>query len=288
MKLPDFSTDPLWNSLRRMMRAEYIEVSNAEWSAFDSTNLLDRLRQGIEVDLAEVDVSGDGTFDYKGIKVLVYIKDQIYYPDKEGEYRFHICSCSTIEEFRKNGRLDRYVVSTKTTGEFVVNIYNRTARTYVQKDVIRKLSVCKNCLAKLSYKGYTSYYKTPTIYDTFSIDEFFNLYGYSKFQYLPNKTSDNAPLNEYSSDFGIISEQIRRSRNWRCERCSLLLESNKRYLHVHHKNGLKWDNDPANLQCLCIGCHAEEPNHGRLKISDDYNSFMSIYEETWMSCRKSL
>lgn len=283
MKLPDFSTDSQWNALRKGMNADYIQLSENTWQNFDSQDLLDRLRQGIEVNLEEVIVSADGTFDYQGVKVLIYIKDQNYYPDRDGEYKFHVSNCKTIEDFRRGGQLDRYVVSRKTTGEFVVNIYDKANRKYIRKDEVKRLNVCKYCLANISYKGYTTYSRTPKIYDTFSLDEFFNLYGTSQFKYVPSRMSDNVPLNEYSSDFTSISEQLRKSQSWRCQHCSLSLESNKGYLHVHHRNGLKWDNQPSNLECVCLGCHANSPGHYRMKFSAEYSHFMTLYGKTWAS-----
>jgi hypothetical protein len=286
MKLPDFSINPQLNSLRDRMGATYVEFSHVDWETLDLDSLLKKLQEGIEVSLEEITISSDGTFDYNGIKVLIYIKDQNYYAGRDNEYKFHICNCEKIDEFRRLGRLDRYVVSRNTNGQFEVNIYDRTNRRYIKQNHIIELKVCKYCLTKISYKGYTSYRSTPSVYDTFSLTEFFSIYKTSQFSYTPSRMSDEAALNEYTSDFPKISEQFRKSKAWTCERCSLSLEDDKKFLHVHHRNGLKWDNNFSNLECVCVGCHAESPGHERMKFIPDYLNFMLKYKNPWENLRK--
>lgn len=278
MRLPDFINDVTWNDLRSRMKADLVHFTEGAWENADLEALLDRLQNGIDVDLPSVTVTPDGTFEYNGVKVLIYIKDQKYYAGYDNDYKFHICNCKVIEEFRTRNQLDRYVVSRKTNGEFVVNIYDKNNRRYLEKGVVKRLKVCKYCLAEISYKGYKSYGKTPHIYENFSLEEFFALYKSSQFQHLPRKTSENVPLNEYTSDFDAISDNYRTYRHWRCERCTLELKNDKRHLHVHHRNGLKWDNEFINLECLCLGCHAESSGHERMKFSHEYRDFMAKYE----------
>ena len=39
------------------------------------------------------------------------------------------------------------------------------------------------------------------------------------------------------------------------------LKDNKGFLHVHHKDGIKGNNKPSNLEVLCMLCHREKPFH---------------------------
>ena len=70
---------------------------------------------------------------------------------------------------------------------------------------------------------------------------------------------------------------------------SLVLSSkvndyDKQYMHVHHINGDKLNNDESNLRCLCVYCHAHVDDHhfrrltrGANKVS--YFSFIDRYAD---------
>ncbi len=66
----------------------------------------------------------------------------------------------------------------------------------------------------------------------------------------------------------------------RCQQdaCGIQLSAqNSRYLHIHHKNSLKNDCRPENLVCLCIRCHAQQPNHSHIKSLFEYTEFISKF-----------
>ena len=70
--------------------------------------------------------------------------------------------------------------------------------------------------------------------------------------------------NEYSEDWEIISRNYRSSIGYRCEICGVDLSNKTDLLHTHHITGNKQNNDPSNLQALCILCHAMHPGHNNL------------------------
>ncbi|SDY54812.1 HNH endonuclease, partial [Nitrosomonas sp. Nm33] len=93
---------------------------------------------------------------------------------------------------------------------------------------------------------------------------------------IPKHNSDNAPLNMYSDDWDEISQKIRSGYDWHCQKCNIDLsaKADRKWLHVHHINGLKYDNNRENLKVLCIKCHSEEPSHAHIKNIPDYIDFL--------------
>ena len=57
----------------------------------------------------------------------------------------------------------------------------------------------------------------------------------------------------------------------------------QRYLHVHHINGLKYENNDENLKAVCVHCHALEPSHGHVTAMRQYREF----EPIWQRWRKT-
>jgi hypothetical protein len=46
---------------------------------------------------------------------------------------------------------------------------------------------------------------------------------------------------------------------------------------VHHISSNKFDCRPENLRCLCIRCHANQPNHGQLRLLPEYKEFELLF-----------
>lgn len=234
--------------------------------------------EGIELpNLSDIQVMYNKLFVYKGFHVLVYIRDQYFKGfNKLFEYKFHICSCKTIEEMMNANRFARYVVSTRNDGMFVINTYDIEGGNRIENAKVVRLNVCKNCLMELKYKGYCDHHKDRQIYKSFSIDEFFRKYA-SEFKKKPQYTDRDAPTNEYSKNFEQISYSFRDLNDWHCSNCQVNLRNDKNLLDTHHINGIKSDDSLDNLQCLCIRCHSEKPFHERLKNDERYVRFIKKY-----------
>lgn len=265
MKLIDFKKHNGLNQLRQVMRAEYVELEAvSKWQHITDDKLRELLETGeTEIDFSEIEVS-DGAFYFKGQSVLAYIRDQR--GTYSGGYKFHIANCQTIT----GSRASRYVITNDTSGAFKINTINDYGETHTS---VQRLSVCKNCLRHLSYKGYQSASQSIEIYNEFSLKEFFKKYQKTTIKQSNYKDAATAPVNQYSVDFKQVSRDYRESKNYQCESCGIHLKNEKKYCHTHHVNGDKTDNSSYNLKCLCIECHANEDMHEHMKESADYREF---------------
>lgn len=92
---------------------------------------------------------------------------------------------------------------------------------------------------------------------------------------------------KYPPNWREISEQIKKAADGRCERCdhpSLY----RRYLTVHHLDGNKSNNHPANLAALCQSCYL----HVQAKF-DPRKPYVQLplldpLEEDWITNRHAL
>ena len=106
MKLPDFSKYVRLNQLRQQMGAELISWnSGGDWDPIDIDGLL--VTTGIDIPPDEIEYAPDGTLEYEGRKVVVYIRDQyvldsykLVDPDElvdpEQLCKFHVADCPTL------------------------------------------------------------------------------------------------------------------------------------------------------------------------------------------------
>ncbi|MDX6751968.1 hypothetical protein SH611_19345 [Geminicoccaceae bacterium 1502E] len=259
-----------FDTLDAAMRA--MGAVETAWS--DDARLEDlkiRLETGIELELDEVEITPDGLLSYKGEQVLLYIKstgrdrDTLLNTPEKGP-RFHVADCTTLDEMREKGRFERYVVTNSLDGHFLV--FARDRWTLEKEEIKAALKVCKNCLRKLDYKGYSSGGRKSAIWKSFDIEEFFLSYR-SQFRSRPTHTDKTAPAPGYSDDWADISRRYRENMGWCCEVCDVDCGGQKKLLHVHHKNGVKGDNRWVNLQALCVLCHSEQPSHQHMRVKPD-------------------
>lgn len=276
MKLIDFTDAIELIELKKKIGAkDYEWTTDSYWQHLDTSELLSKLDKTGEVDIPfeKITINKiDGTLELNGRKILVYIRDQ--YSDKK--YKFHVAHCATLSDAVKNKRYSRYVASVKSEGTFLVN---KIFDNYVEKDLKVKLNVCLNCLTSLNYNGYVDSLKATknTIYEAFTLDEFFTKYKDTKIVQ-PKYTDLTAPINDYTSDFRKIADQVKAYYKYKCVDCKrdLSKPEYRRFLHVHHINGRKDDNQFENLEPVCIACHADKPGHS-LTSHPDYREFKKIF-----------
>ena len=276
MKLLNFLDDPVFNSFRAAMGAPLsgykvkIDLPVPTFKPrFTPPIVLPLPTEGLEVVGNEISFSNDGTIIYKNRRVLVHIRDATHHTP-----RFHLTNCVTLVEMKSQGRFEKYVVSEKEDGYFHVRMDGGPL-------VKRQLPVCQNCLERLSWRGFSSSMNRTIrhgIVGTFSISEFFSKYPNSLHPVTPSHTADSAPKNDYPENWALIASELKRQLGYYCQSCQKVLgESNKRFLHVHHINGLKNDCRVENLQCLCISCHADQPMHATLRALPEYREYKALY-----------
>ena len=272
MKLPDFIHNNFFKNIRKKMdiEDEYIvdidskiefkklELDSAQFEQIERGT-------GLDISLDDLDIGEDNTIVYKKYKdrnVILYIRDQYSY---KSQYKYHVSWCKTLKEMRNNNKLNRYVISRRTDGTFHVNMMDTMTHKVIEENIIRELSICKNCLNEINYKGYNEYGANKNnIYSTFSIQEFLEKYD-SRFNQLPKYTDTTAPINQYASNWKQLSFKYRTYKNWTCANCGLDCKNNKGYLDVHHIDSNKSNNDFSNLKAVCKDCHANEYGHGHYK-----------------------
>lgn len=290
MKLPDFTKSLELNLLKRKMGIPdhvlgdlpFVMVPGA---ASKEEEIALESNEGLEISIGDVDVLEDGTLAYKNRRIILYIRDKITYGGTYDDPRFHVSSCSVIRRMQSEGKIDRYVCYSKDSGEFQINVINGRSATKMMK----RLLVCQPCLDYLSYGSFSiaqpSEQRLRAV-KKFSIKSFFEEHPKSFHVELPRYSVQSAPLNVYSADFLEISQRVRKARGWLCEakNCGLDLSrphhrEYRRYLHVHHKDGAKYNNSEANLEVLCLYCHSEQPNHYHMKALPEYKQFLKIRQQ---------
>lgn len=280
VKLINFFDIQELNHLRYQMNASEAKrfKANSEITLLDEESIRRLGQEGIDVSIEEIKTLSDKTLSYRGQRVIVYIRDISKFRDDYKLPKFHISFCRTLEQMTNNNRWGKYVVANRDDGYFQICINNSEYKS-------EQLDVCQSCLDQLSWAGFSisgmRKSERVNIVRDFSINEFFIQYPKSLFSITPKHTSDSAPANAYTSDWPIVSENLKMERGYKCEStaCGIVLSGNdKKYLHVHHKNGQKNINSSSNLEVLCISCHAEEHAHSHMKSRSDYKEFISRYK----------
>lgn len=229
-----------------------------------------QLMEGKEIPLEDIKSNDAGLLYYEDRHVVLYIKDNTYNnieeikKDPDKGMKFHICDCRALKDMREDGRKNRYVVTKDLGGKFKIISNDKYGKKV--EDIV-KLYVCKYCLNYINYKNYKNCTKNQqnSLRNNFSLYEFFEIYS-SCFHRYPDKEDYDASSVKYDKNWGNISKAYREKQNYTCEKCGVNLKSIKKLLHVHHRDGMKGNNNESNLIVLCSDCHKKEPNHEHMLL----------------------
>lgn len=226
----------------------------------------EELEKGVSSSLTDIDVSNGGLLSKNGQQVVVYIKDHTFNTDvlrdsKDGR-RVHLCDCKTLQKMKREGRYERYV-STIRTGEFLIDVADPKPR-----ETESHLHVCINCIKKLNIEHEGR--ELHRVTSEFDFLDFFE--RFSTFFAIPARYTDfAAPSSGYSNDWYRRSYEIRERCGWNCSDCRVFLgdRQHRKYLHVHHHDGVKRNEAARNLVALCVLCHSRQPSHQHMKVPEE-------------------
>lgn len=274
MKLIDFKTFEPLEKLRQIMGAEYITFSSHfSFQGIDIESLKLLETKGIDIDIEDLSYGKDKTIQYKGRRVILYIRDWTTYSDQYAETapRFHIAHCKTLQKMFAQKRRNRYVVASRNDGLFLVQ---RVENNEIAKSEEIRLDVCKECLRTLGWMGYHSQLsqsERDEIKDRFSLENFFKYYPKDLIDSTGLYRDEIAKNNLYPARWNYISEKIRNELNYTCQQCGVKLEKYKKFLDVHHIDGNKSNSLRTNLQVLCVECHSKiHPHMQKLQRLKDF------------------
>lgn len=236
--------------------------------------------KGLDISFDELVVAKDKTLEHKdfpGQKMLVYIRDFMgdYVKDESDRSnypKFHLSWCQTLNKMHESKKYDRYVVSQRNDGIFLLN--KTSNGRVVKKDIELELLVCKNCLQTLNYKGYNSSYNSKiNVFNSFNVKEFLDEYN-TEIYIEPKHSSKSQPLNEYSEEWSKISFEYKKSKRFICQDCGKDCSRDTNELHVHHVDGVKSNNKASNLEAVCVNCHSKKPMHSHMLNNPKFTRYI--------------
>lgn len=265
MKLPDYSTCVEIQQLLTAMgitdipelpvirfEREIVHTVTHEYPAPRADEItLTLAGSAIPVTKAEIAKTADGLLEYKGRKVVAYIRDQkasVDFAAGTSGYRYHLCNCSTLQGMKEIGREHRYLATRRQDGRFTVHDLTTDP---IRTGIVR-MNLCSNCISLLKAKNL---YTHP-----FDLAQYFKQFD----SFTPKtirKVEQVREIQTYSPKQADYSREYRKACNYQCQICGVNCREHQQVLHMHHIDGNPANNERHNLRILCAECHAGQPLH---------------------------
>lgn len=259
MKL-DIDFTNLENLVKNMGASAVDWVSDVAVTHVETDWKIDLETKGIDVGLNDIEITANGLLKYRNEQILLYIKEINGFNTNYSLPKFHFYQCSTLNRMQRENRFERYVVTQRKTGYFLMD--RKDSYSSYTHNTEEKLDVCGNCL-----NWYNRNYRKRYSVTTFDIVEFFEHFDQSPIHRKPTHTDTSAPKSGYTENWNEVSRQRKEQCGYVCQQCSIDLSNHKNLVQTHHANGVKSDNSSSNLKVLCIECHSDQPSHGHMKSS---------------------
>ncbi len=216
--------------------------------------------------------------DGRLVKVNLYIavksidKSHLNYIQPKDIYKYHLYKCSTISQMFETGRKHRYKINNRVDGTFYFTFSDYRGGVIAHREN-QKLNVCKNCLKRFLQKQFASDYDV----ENFNLKDFHqHRSSFFDFDTSSLEKGEDARPNTYTYKWNEISTQLRKKYNYTCQECGWRAKTTyqQRFIHTHHQNGDKQNNQEENLKVLCIECHSNvDRYHSRIKSTSSYREF---------------
>lgn len=205
MKL-DLDFRDLENLVKRMGASTVEWVSDVAVTHVEADWKITLETKGLEVDIKDVDIHANGLLKFRGEQILLYIKE-ISSISQYGLPKFHFYDCATLRTMKSRGRFERYVVTQRKTGYFLMD--KKIGQDFYERNVEERLDVCKNCL-----NWYNRNYRKRYTVATFDIVAFFEQFVSSPINQKPTGT-DLLPagLTSVTSFTKATATDLRRENN---------------------------------------------------------------------------
>lgn len=192
-----------------------------------------------------------------GIERQVFLYKKDYHLGYGKPPKFHICKCSVIEDFISVGKFKQHYVRANSEPVPVIDLDD--AHRLKEISGLPLCGYCKKIIKHINAADSTKFVEIlqsandQTLQEDVEVD----LFGYTR-------------------DWEAISRACREIHDYTCEECSLQITDgyDRQYVHVHHEDGNKLNNQKSNLKCLCLYCHAHVDDHHFRRLTTGANKIM--------------